>query len=116
MSETISLKLPWPPTANTYYRHVGAKVLLSRSGRDYREAVQALLAGGFEPLAGRVRVTLSCHAPDNRRRDLDNLTKGLLDSLTHAKIWNDDSQIDDLRIIRMPAIKGGTVLVEVEEC
>lgn len=38
--------------------------------------------------------------PDNRRRDLDNLLKGTLDSLQHANIYPDDNQIDKLKIER----------------
>lgn len=98
---------------NTYYRSVGGKVLISREGRRYREEVHGLLAGGFDPLEGRVGVTIYCHAPDNRRRDLDNLTKGLLDSITKAGVWVDDSQIDDLRLVRAEAVKGGMVRVEI---
>ncbi|MEY4713325.1 MAG: hypothetical protein RIS88_2775 [Pseudomonadota bacterium] len=38
--------------------------------------------------------------PDRRRRDLDNTLKATQDAMTHAGIWDDDSQIDDLRIVR----------------
>jgi Holliday junction resolvase RusA-like endonuclease len=46
------------------------------------------------------RVVVEVYVPDRRKRDLDNLHKGILDSLTHAGVWGDDSQIDDLRIYR----------------
>ena len=49
------------------------------------------------------------------RRDLDNLLKGLLDALTHAGLWLDDSQVADLRIRRAPTI-GGMVKVRVTPC
>ena len=44
-----------------------------------------------------------------RRRDLDNILKSLLDSLTHAGVWEDDSQITDLRIRKGPHIAGMVV-------
>ncbi|SFY16614.1 RusA family crossover junction endodeoxyribonuclease, partial [Azotobacter vinelandii] len=42
-------------------------------------------------------------------------TKCLCDSLTHAGLWGDDSQIDDLRIVRGPVVKGGKITVKVGE-
>ena len=51
--------------------------------------------------------------PDKRRRDLDNLLKATLDSLTHAGVWSDDSQIDALSIRRFPI--GGMLKVRIEE-
>ena len=30
---TLELELPWPPSVNHYYRHVGPRVLISRDGR-----------------------------------------------------------------------------------
>lgn len=98
---------------NSYYRTVAGRVLISSEGRKYREAVHGMLAGGFDPLAGRLGVTIYCHAPDNRRRDLDNLGKCLIDSITKAGIMLDDSQIDDLRFVRGSAVKGGEVRVEI---
>jgi crossover junction endodeoxyribonuclease RusA len=66
--------------------------------------------GLCQPLA----VTLRVHAPDRRARDLDNLPKALLDALTHAGLWEDDSLIDELHIFRCGPIKGGCVVVQVE--
>ena len=37
--------LPFPPSVNRYYRHVGYRTLLSREGREYRAMVLSLLAG-----------------------------------------------------------------------
>ena len=35
--QTITLDLPWPPTANRYWRNVNGRMVLSRAGREYRE-------------------------------------------------------------------------------
>jgi crossover junction endodeoxyribonuclease RusA len=51
--------------------------------------------------------------PDRRRRDLDNTQKALLDSLQHAGVYRDDSQINDLRITRYAPAKGGIVIVQI---
>ena len=41
----LQFVLPFPPSINRYYRHVGYRTLLSREGREYREIVCSLLAG-----------------------------------------------------------------------
>jgi len=109
------LILPWPPSANVYYRNVQGKTLISAAGRAYRAAVadQVLIQRGAKQLAGRLAVAIVAHVPDRRRRDLDNLLKSTLDSLTHAGVWLDDSQIDSLRIERGPV--GGMLKVSVLE-
>ena len=60
-------------------------------------------------------VRIVAHPPDRRRRDLDNMLKALLDSLTHAKIWEDDYCIDALEIRRGSPVKGGLLIVDIHE-
>jgi len=106
--------LPWPPSNNTYYRRVGAKTLISEKGRQYTRVVTQLC--GVSRLVrreGRLQVVITACPPDRRLRDLDNMLKGLLDALTHGGAWVDDSQIDDLRIIRGPVTAGGAISVEI---
>lgn len=116
----IVLNLPWPPTVNTYYRHVGPKVLISREGRQYRQAVacEVFAQSPFNrtTMDGRIALEIVAHPPDRRKRDLDNLLKGLLDSLQHAGTYEDDSQIDEIRIKRSAAtVDGGAVYVRLSE-
>ena len=108
--------LPWPPTINTYWRHVGAKVLISEKGRAYRQAVcwQAQHENWHVWGDKRLAVTIDAYMPDKRRRDLDNVLKAALDALTHAGVWCDDSQIDSLTIRRAPTI-AGMLKVQIEE-
>lgn len=115
-----TLSLPWPPSTNHYWRHVGHKVLISAEGRAYRTAVgkaatHARANGGLSqsPLTSRVAVSIYAYPPDRRRRDLDNLFKALLDSLTHAGVWGDDCQIDELTIRRCPVVKAGEMQIYI---
>lgn len=86
--------LPFPPSVNRYYRHVGYRTLLSRGGREYRKRVCSLLAGRVgQPLSGRLEVQLDLYPPDRRRRDWDNFQKGIWDALQQAGVYQDDSQI-----------------------
>lgn len=112
----MSLTLPWPPSNNTYYRHVGNRVLLSSAGRAYRADVVAALASQITPRFGqhvRVSLTVTACAPDRRRRDLDNLGKAICDALTFAGVYADDSQIDRLVFERGKVHAGGRLLVQI---
>lgn len=112
---TSPITLPWPPSVNRYYRNVDGVTKISAEGRAYRTAVVNLLAESRSapPMAGAVGVDIEAFMPDKRRRDLDNLLKGLLDALTYSGLWLDDSQVVDLRIRKAPVI-GGMVKVMVK--
>ncbi len=110
------LSLPYPPSTNHYWRHVGRRTLISREGRRYRECVCALLAAsGLKRLDGRLSVTITLYVPDRRRRDIDNTQKAVLDSLVHARVFADDAQVDELVTRRGPVTRGGACIVEIEE-
>lgn len=112
----IEIILPWPPSANQLYRHVGKKVLISERGRRYRIGVAEILARLGNPrLEGNLALTLLAFPPDKRRRDAGNLEKCLADSLMKAGLFEDDSQIKRLLVEMHEPTPGGRVLAVVEE-
>lgn len=109
----MKLTLPYPPTANTYWRHVGRKVLLSAEARAYRTEVawKAKLAG-VRPLSGPVVVALDVYRP-RRIGDLDNRIKQLLDALRDIA-FEDDDQVVDIHARRFDDKANPRVEVTVE--
>jgi crossover junction endodeoxyribonuclease RusA len=90
----LQATVPLPPSLNSYYRHVGPRVLISRKGRAYRQAIAIQARQEHWPaLKGPVHVRCVVYWPDGRRRDLDNYRKALYDALTHADVWEDDSMV-----------------------
>ena len=74
----------------------------------------SLMNTGYKPLgASRIGIYITARPPDNRRRDLDNLYKALLDALQAARIYDDDSQIDDLQITRGATTPGGAIQLQI---
>ena len=113
----MQFTLPFPPSANHYYRRVGPRTLISREGRAYRKNVCALLAGNGPrkpPAGGRIALAMDAFPPDRRRRDLDNLLKSTQDALEHARIYGDDSQIDLLAVQRRSVLPDGQIVVSIE--
>ena len=113
----VTLALPWPPSVNHYYRHVGPRVLISKDGRRYREAVAAVARRAGNPtFAEPVEVALDLYPPDNRRRDVDNSLKSTLDALTCARVFEDDSLIRKLTVTKNgPQPPDGLAVVRIEE-
>ena len=112
----MQVELPYPPSVNHYYRHVGFRTLISREGRTYRDRVASLLTVlGVRPLAGPIRMRIEVYPPDNRRRDLDNLQKSLWDALQHGGAYHDDSQVVRFEVEKREVVPNGKVIVSIEE-
>ena len=95
------LVLPYPPSANVYYRHANGRMLLSREGREYKTRVAvALILTEPRPVPGRgpIGVRLDLYRP-RKAGDADNRIKPILDALNgHA--WDDDKQVAELHVYR----------------
>jgi len=110
----IELQLPYPPSVNHYWRRVGARTLISRGGRAFRQAVCSLLRErGIRPVSGRLAVEVIVYPPDRRRRDVDNVFKALLDAMQHGGVYADDNQIVRLSIEKREPIEGGKTIVQI---
>ena len=112
----VNLVMPWPPSVNTYWRMVKGRMIISKQGRDYRASVadQVMLQRGGKNFSCPLKVTIEAWRPDNRRRDLDNLLKAVLDALAHAGVYVDDSLIVDLRIYWAKDV-GGMLKINISE-
>ncbi|WP_232337895.1 RusA family crossover junction endodeoxyribonuclease [Deinococcus arboris] len=124
----LLLTLPYPPSVNAIWRavvvriwkggnhHHRARIRLSSRGRAYRLAVLQACANQGHPTApaGRLAVTIEIHAPDRRIRDISNVPKAVEDALTHARVWADDSLIDELHLYRRTQRPGGALIVHIE--
>ena len=122
MTPLAEFRLPYPPSVNTIWRSIvvngSVRVLLSKEGRGYREAVKrAIHAAHYAraSIAGPLEVRVNVFPPDRRRRDVDNICKAVFDALTHAGVWNDDSQIMDLHVRKFsPGAASGVAVLVLE--
>lgn len=112
----IILTLPLPPSWNHYYGQNGSRKYIKPAGKAFRKAVAEIVAdAGHKTLEGRVSLFAAIYPADRRKQDIDNRAKSLQDALTHAGVWLDDEQIDELHLVRKEVVKGGQVKVFIAE-
>ena len=110
----IKLTLPYPPSVNRLWRHVGKRVLVSKEGRQYRNRVwMELRMANIKPIEGPVSLEIILHPPDRRKRDLDNCLKSILDSLQHGGAYYDDNQVKKIDAEMCEPIKGGKLFLQI---
>ena len=109
----IIIVTPHPPSVNHYYGQArSGKRYIKPAGIEYRIATKEYVdRHKLVAPAGFLQVGIQVYPPDNRRRDMDNLLKATLDSLQHAGVYEDDSLIHDLRLVKMPVVKGGMLRI-----
>lgn len=98
----MKLTLPFPPSMNTYWRApnrrpLAGRHLISAAGRKYQSDACAAIIEQLrrlpKPSAEAAAVEIILYPPDARSRDIDNYNKALFDALTHAGVWEEDSQV-----------------------
>lgn len=93
--------LPMPPSVNNLYGYGRGGVHLKTEVVKFREQIKLMIGPiCHTPYAGRLAMDIFVTPGTNHRRDMDNLSKCLLDALTKVGVYADDSQIDDVRIRR----------------
>jgi crossover junction endodeoxyribonuclease RusA len=112
-----SFSLPFPPSMNTYWRNFRGRTIISKNGREFREAVIKYVIDNNIPKFGdkKLKITLILRPRDKRKIDIDNRIKAVLDALEHAGVFDDDFQVDHIEMIRGENIKGGLLHVVIEE-
>ena len=112
--------LPYPPTVNHYHQPVrqgrGVRIIKGAKARAYQvDAVAAIVAAGLdaEGIDGPVRITITLNHPTLARYDVDGRPKGILDAITDAGFWLDDSQVQSMTVEKGVKVKGGNALIKV---
>ena len=113
----IVIELPYPPSVNALYRSMNGRNVLSKTAREYYSnrniwSVKAQHTG--KRITDRIAVLIEFHPSSNRKIDIDNRGKAVLDMLMKAGVIEDDSQVDLLTISRQEVVKGGRCIVTIE--
>lgn len=97
------LTLPLPPSVNSYWGFHGSKRFLTPQAKEFKWRVHKAFYDSGQAkftIHQRLEVSITLHFKDKRTTDIDNRVKSLLDALTQAYVFPDDSQIDSLHVYR----------------
>lgn len=91
----ITVVLPMPPSANRYWRHWGARPVVSPEALEYKATVGlcALAAGITTPFTGPVALSLEVYRAI-KKGDLSNRVKVLEDALQGHAYLDDDQVVE----------------------
>jgi crossover junction endodeoxyribonuclease RusA len=117
MRYMLRLTMPFPPQANHIFTVARGRKIMASKYRLWRDlAASELLLSKPGKVHGPFAITIRLDRPDRRKRDIDNLAKGLLDSLTLAGVIEDDSLCQRLVMEWTGSIgKPAFAYVEIEE-
>ena len=117
LDDSMKIHLPYPISVNAMYRNV--RLLGRVKSKRYREwrrlAICAFLNQTFntDHVHGKVYIHIAVKRPDKRKRDIDNLAKGILDFLTDQEIIEDDHNVEKLTIEWIyEGPEGATITIE----
>lgn len=108
--------LPIPPSVNAAYRAVNGRVIKSAQYRAWSVEAARVLSEqhkNISTMTGRLSVNYGFAFPDKRKRDIANFEKALSDFLEERGVYENDCQIDEMRIVRLDG--GNGVFVTIKE-
>ena len=105
-----------PDSVNTHWRT--AKYwgqYLSKAGRQFRDNVQNFIKTQKHiTFSGKIKVNIELYFKDNRKKDIDNYFKAILDSF-NGFLYTDDSFIYELKSTKKLGCDRDYFVIEVEE-
>lgn len=120
--EAMIFYLPWPTSTNTNWRKGNNKMYLSKPYRVFKrdasiEIMMTKQLKGYKASreGTQYHVQIVLFPPDNRKYDIDNRIKAILDVLTINGVWTDDSLVNSIDIGRGLPTPGGKAFVKITE-
>ena len=105
-----------PDSVNTHWRtsKYGGQYL-SKAGRQFRENVQNFIkTQKYIIFTKKIKVNIELYFKDNRKKDIDNYFKAILDSF-NGFLYTDDSFIYELKSTKKLGCDRDYFVIEVEE-
>lgn len=99
----VELTTPVPPTLNHNIGARGKSRYMTAAYKDFLWSVAeewARRRPSNWDASTRFEIVIKLHFATRRKCDIDNRIKPLLDALTRAGVWDDDAQVDAIKVRR----------------
>lgn len=107
-------KLSTPPSVNNYWGVNGKRRYVKKEGLTFRKEIFYLFKETKKnKINGAVSLTVDVYRKDKRIFDIDNILKCLCDSMKHAGVYDDDSQIERILINKRYGSKSNYIDIKV---
>ena len=112
----LSLTLPYPHgvSVNACWSRSKRGVFLNKDVIYYRSEVFVRCYGKTKFKDSKLDVRIDMYPPDNRKRDIDNILKVVLDVLQKADLFEDDCQIFKLYVEKHSKFPAGKLDVLIK--
>jgi len=93
------LTIPGNPVANQRPRMGRGYVYTPRKSKEYKELVASYIRSKYRHAPdenNKFGLKATFYRSNKQRIDIDNLIKNLMDGITIASVWKDDSQLQEL--------------------
>ncbi len=106
-----------PISVNAMYRSFKGRTILSARGRTFKKEISEFLSSleNIDKIYGDVCVEIHIMFADKRKRDIDNYSKAILDSLKDV-LFEDDCCIQKLIMSKKIGTGINQISVAVSEC
>jgi Holliday junction resolvase RusA-like endonuclease len=101
---------------NTYYRIMRNRYVISKDGLKFREDIKNAMNNYNDKICYDcpIKLYIEFHFDDNRKRDLDNVLKSILDSLKDI-LYTDDSKIVELHTRKFLGCSQNKINIEISK-
>lgn len=105
------------PSVNTYWRKWNNRMVISKAGREFKKKASNIFSKEFledNPYDCILKVKIELRFKDERRRDIDNYNKALLDSMSGI-VFKDDCLIQEMNLKKYSGCEKDEIIIEIEE-
>ena len=72
-----------PPSLNSAYKKFKNRIVLSKDSKDFKQLLADNVSDNFRQLQGHINLKVEFMFADNRKRDIDNYLKVLIDAMNN---------------------------------